>query len=114
MKFVSKAVVVAFALSAVSSVGFAAGEKGGGAAGAGAGGMPSFTEADKDSSGSIERSEAQSITGLDFSSADADSDGKLSRSEYEAATKTGGAPSPGGAGGSPGGGMMQPGGGMMR
>lgn len=48
---------------------------------------PSFSQADKDGSGSIERSEAAGIAGIDFSSADRDGDGKLSRSEYEAATQ---------------------------
>jgi hypothetical protein len=48
---------------------------------------PSFSKADKDGSGSVERSEAAGLAGIDFSSADRDGDGKLSRSEYEAASK---------------------------
>lgn len=84
MRLLSKAVLLAFVLSAFSTAGFAAEEKPGAA---GEGGMPSFTEADKDKSGSVEQSEAAGIAGLDFTSADKDKDGKLSRSEYEAATK---------------------------
>lgn len=88
MKLLSRAVLFAFALSAVSATGFAAQDKPG-AAGGGAGGMPSFTQADKDKSGAVEQSEAAGIAGLDFSKADKDKDGKLSRSEFEAATKGG-------------------------
>lgn len=48
--------------------------------------MPSFSQADSDSNGAIDQTEAGSITGLDMSSADSNGDGKLSRTEYEAAT----------------------------
>lgn len=57
-----------------------------GAAGSSSSAMPSFSQADADSNGAIDKSEAGAITGLDMSSADSDSDGKLSRTEYEAAT----------------------------
>lgn len=89
MRHLSKAVLFAFALSAFSTVGFSAEEKDK-PGGAGAAGMPSFTQADKDKSGSVEQSEAAGIAGLDFTTADKDKDGKLSRSEFEAATKAGG------------------------
>lgn len=84
----TRLVLFAFALSTVSAAGFAAQEKPG-AAGGGAGEMPSFTQADKDKSGSVEQGEASGIAGLDFSKADKDKDGKLSRSEYEGAMKGG-------------------------
>ncbi|BAU47416.1 hypothetical protein SVA_0837 [Sulfurifustis variabilis] len=65
--------------------------------------MPSFEQADKDKSGSVEASETTGIAGLDLTAADKDNDGKLSRSEYESAKQshergTGGstAPEPGG------------------
>lgn len=47
--------------------------------------LPSFSEADRDSSGSIEREEVDAVPGIDFSSADLDGDGRLSETEYEAA-----------------------------
>lgn len=46
---------------------------------------PSFSEADRDSSGSIEREEVDAVPGIDFSEADLDADGRLSQMEYEAA-----------------------------
>lgn len=48
--------------------------------------MPSFSQADSDSNGAIDQSEAGAITGLDMSTADRNADGQLSRTEYEAAT----------------------------
>lgn len=59
---------------------------GGSASGSASSAMPSFSQADADSNGAIDKSEAGAITGLDLSSADSNSDGKLSRTEYEAAT----------------------------
>jgi hypothetical protein len=88
---------LALALSAASAVVVAAEETPGTggyeqdstAAGSGSStGMPSFEEADKDQSGSIEMSETAGIGGLDISAADTDHDGKLSRSEYEAAKQS--------------------------
>jgi len=86
MRLLSKVVLFVFALFAFSTVGFAAEQKPGAAGGPG---MPSFSQADKDKSGSVEQSEAAGIAGLDFATADKDKDGKLSRSEFEAATKAG-------------------------
>ncbi|BAU47422.1 hypothetical protein SVA_0843 [Sulfurifustis variabilis] len=65
---------------------------GGGMSGSG-GDVPSFSQADRDSSGSIEREEVDAIPGIDFSSSDLDSDGRLSQTEYEAA-RAGGGPEP--------------------
>lgn len=48
--------------------------------------MPSFSQADGDSNGAIDSTEAGVISGLDMSSADRNGDGQLSRTEYEAAT----------------------------
>jgi hypothetical protein len=49
--------------------------------------LPSFVQADQDSSGAIEREEVTAIPGIDFSSADLDANGRLSQREYEAVTK---------------------------
>lgn len=49
--------------------------------------MPTFSQADRNANGTIEREEAEQIPGLDFAAADRDKDGKLSESEYEAARK---------------------------
>lgn len=92
----NRATLLAFALSAVSSVGFAAGDKAGKTSGGAVSGSSmssssewsSFTKVDADSSGYIEQSEASSVQGLDFTTADADGDQKLSRSEYEAAKRS--------------------------
>lgn len=110
----NKAIVVAIALSAVSSVGFAgdqtdksstsknpnvtSGSAGGSATAAGQ--WSSFSDVDQDSSGFIEQSEATSVQGLDFISADVDSDQRISRSEYETA-KQGKGVGKGDGGGSP-------------
>lgn len=91
----NRAMLAAFALSAVSTVGFAGGDKPGKTSGSSASGSSmsssgewsSFTKVDADSSGFIEQTEASSVQGLDFTSADADGDQKLSRSEYEAAKR---------------------------
>ena len=57
-----------------------------GSGGAASTAMPSFSQADSDSNGAIDSSEAGAISGLDLSTADSNSDGQLSRTEYEAAT----------------------------
>lgn len=103
MNLFNKAVVFAFAFSAVSGVAFAAGEAGGagaagepGAAGAAAepgaageagaaGAATSFEELDKEGTGYISREQAAEVPGLDFDAADADGDGRLDRTEFEAA-----------------------------
>ena len=91
----NRAMLAAFALSAVSTVGFAGDDKPGKTSGSSASGSSmssssewsSFTKVDADSSGFIEQTEASSVQGLDFTTADADGDQKLSRSEYEAAKR---------------------------
>lgn len=117
MKFLNKAVLFAFAFSAVSGTAFAAGADkpkaqsspgatsgaSGGASGSATG---SFGDADKDRNGFVDASEASGISGLNFSSADTDADGKLSRSEFEAAMKNLG--SPGSTGSSPSGSPSSP------
>lgn len=108
MKLLNKAVLFAFALSAVSGVAIAGGDKAKsssdssmGAAGSSStgssatgssgssasGSTGSFSSLDKDSNGYIDSSEASGVSGLDMKAADTDNDGRLSRSEYEAASK---------------------------
>lgn len=96
------AIVLALALSSVSTVGFAGdksdksstpsqnpGVTSGSAGGtsASSGQWSSFSEVDKDGSGFIEQSEAAGAPELDFISADVDNDQRISRAEYEAAKK---------------------------
>jgi Ca2+-binding EF-hand superfamily protein len=47
-----------------------------------------FESADADKDGSVSRSEASSIPGLDFSTADADKNASLSRQEFQTAMAT--------------------------
>lgn len=106
----NKAILFACALSAVSTVAFAGGDKAGKSSGnvtSGTSGgsaaseqWSSFSDVDKDSSGFIEQSEATTVQGLDFMSADIDSDQRISRTEYEAAKQGKGA-GKGDGGGSP-------------
>lgn len=81
-----KMVVVAVALSAVSVVTYAAGEKSDKS-----GKASSFQTADADGNGAISMDEARTIPGLadKFAQADKNGDGQLSKSEYESAVKGG-------------------------
>jgi hypothetical protein len=47
-----------------------------------------FESADKDKDGSVSRTEASAIQGLDFSTADADKNSTLSRQEFQTAMAT--------------------------
>lgn len=88
MNSVIKAVLLGFAVSALSAGAYAADKEGS---------WPSFRKADNDNSGSISMDEARNIGGLgdNFAQYDKNNDGQLSRSEYEsakkAASKAGGA-----------------------
>ena len=53
----------------------------------GAGSLPTFSQIDQDSSGAVDQTEANGVSGLDWTTADRDGDGQLSRTEYEAATR---------------------------
>lgn len=96
MKVLDKAVIFAFAFTAVSGVAAAADQTGktmtqpgapGSSAGA-SGTMSSFQELDKDNNGYIDASEAAGIGGVDMQAADKDNDGRLSRTEYQTAAKS--------------------------
>lgn len=52
---------------------------------------PSFQDADKDKSGTLESKEAKAIKDLDFKAVDTDRDGKVSQQEYEMAKAGSGA-----------------------
>ena len=51
--------------------------------------LPPFEKVDADGNGTLSRTEAAAVAGLDFSAADKNNDGMLDRGEYEAAGKTG-------------------------
>lgn len=52
-----------------------------------AGSLPTFSQIDRDSSGAVDQTEAQRVSGLDWTTADRDGDGQLSPSEFESAMR---------------------------
>ena len=85
----SSRVLLALAFSAASTVAVAAQhmKPGAGETAGGEGGIPSFSQIDKDNSGFIESKEAQGVAGLDMKTADADNDGTINPEEFEYAKR---------------------------